>query len=237
MTEVNEQPKRRWLRFSLRSFVIVLTIMCVWIGWYVYRVQQQREAVRWVEENGGKVYYDHEASIFPSTYGFLFHDSQPPVTPKWLLNVLDVNYFSSVVHVHIGDGSQITDLTPLADLTSLEWLRLSDTQVSDLKPLAGLKNLQALDLERTQASDLTPLAGLKNLEVLMLGDTPVSDLTPLSGLTNLAYLDLSDTQVSDPISLAGLTNLGTLVLGNSQIDQKEIEKLQQALPNCNIYQN
>ena len=61
MTEQTKQPKpkRRWLRFSLRTFLIVVTILCVWFG-FAYRVERQREAVRWVKENGGTAYYAHE---------------------------------------------------------------------------------------------------------------------------------------------------------------------------------
>ena len=41
-------------------------------------------------------------------------------------------------------GTQVSDLTPFGDLTSLEYLNISGTQVSDLTPLKGLKNLQII---------------------------------------------------------------------------------------------
>ena len=205
-------PRRRWLRFNLRTFLIVLTILCVWLSWYSIRAKQQREAVIWVLKNGGTVEYDYEYE------GQKFiHDSQPSA-PKLLLDLLGVDYFSAVTRVEFNNSQkQVSDVTPLASLTKLEDLELSDTQVSDLAPLADLTNLKKLRLSITQVSDVRPLAGLANLETLMLLQTQVSDLTPLAGLTSLETLVLTDTQVSDVRPLAGLANLETLMLSDTQV--------------------
>ncbi len=32
MAEVSKKPGRRWFSFSLRTFFILLTIFCVWLG-------------------------------------------------------------------------------------------------------------------------------------------------------------------------------------------------------------
>jgi len=40
--------KRRWLRYSLRSFFVVLTISCLALGFYVSRAERQARAVQWV---------------------------------------------------------------------------------------------------------------------------------------------------------------------------------------------
>ena len=69
---------------------------------------------------------------------------------------------------------QVTDLSPLKDLTNLERLDLEDTQVSDLSPLEGLTNLKALVLDQTQVTDLSSLKGLTNLKWVILEGTPVS---------------------------------------------------------------
>ncbi len=197
MTETSKQPRRRrwWLRFRLRTFLIILTILCVWLGWFLYRVEQQRSSVHWIEQQGGFVYYGYESRIrFPDDFDYLSLSPssvfvrEPPV-PDWLLHILDIHYFSDVVGVD-----------------------LVDTQVSDLKPIAGLRNLETLQISDTQVSDVSPLAGLTNLKWLLLDGTQVSDVTPLATLKNLQWLLLSNQQVCD----------------------EEIEKLQLALPNCDI---
>ena len=34
-------PKRRWLRFSVRTLLIAVTIFCVWLGWQVHIVRER----------------------------------------------------------------------------------------------------------------------------------------------------------------------------------------------------
>ena len=53
-------------------------------------------------------------------------------------------------------------------------LDLSGTQVSDITPLANLHSLESLDLGGTQVSDITPLANLTSLKSLDLKDTHVA---------------------------------------------------------------
>lgn len=235
MTEKDKQPKlkRRWLRFSLRTFLIALTIFCVWFGWYLYRVEQQREAVKWVRANGGTVHYDDELDLKRGRLG-----KGQPSTPNWLLEMLGVDYFSTVeqvegVFTERGDLTPlvaltelgyltlnhmpVSDLTPLEGLTNLKVLLLEDTLVSDISPLTGLMNLERLRLSSTQVSDLAPLEAMTNLETLELNNTPVSDLTLLATLENLSILNLTDTPVSDATPLAGLTKLRVLWLDNTQV--------------------
>ncbi len=54
-------------------------------------------------------------------------------------------------------------------------------------------------------------------------------------MTELKWLALADNQITDLKPLAGLTKLRTLGLeDNPNLTKAEIDKLQKALPNCNI---
>ena len=119
--------------------------------------------------------------------------------------------------------NKISDLSPLARLTNLTDLTLSDNfGLSDLSPLAGLTNLTRLNIGATfDLSDLSPLAGLTNLESLSLYINKISDLSPLAGLTNLRYLNLRSNNISDIETLAGLTNLTRLDLRSNNISDIE----------------
>ena len=123
---------------------------------------------------------------------------------------------TSLKWLYLSDA-RVSDLSPLANLTSLKWLDLDDTQISDLVPLANLTSLERLELRGTQVSDLVPLANLTALERLELSGTQVSDLVPLANLTSLEWLDLSGTQVSDLVPLANLTSLERLELRGTQV--------------------
>ena len=61
-------------------------------------------------------------------------------------------------------------------LTSLDF---SDNQVSDISVVAGLQSLNALWMYGNQVSDYSALTGLANLRTLMIRDNPLGDLSDL----------------------------------------------------------
>lgn len=46
------KPSRRWLRFRLRTFFILLTMFAVWTGVQVKWIHDRREARIWIREHG-----------------------------------------------------------------------------------------------------------------------------------------------------------------------------------------
>ena len=115
-------------------------------------------------------------------------------------------------------NTQVRDLTPLVGLSALQTFIASSTQVSDVAPLAGLTALQSLNLSRTQVTDLRPLAGLSALQSLDVSSTNVSDLVLLAGLSALQSLNVHSTKVSDLMPLAGLKDLRKLVVFFTKVD-------------------
>ena len=111
----------------------------------------------------------------------------------------------------------ISDLSPLAGLTSLTWLDLYLTQIPDVSPLAGLTSLTTLGLNGNEIRELAPLAGLTSLRALFLQGNQISDVAPLAGLTSLRALDLSNNQILDVSPLADLTSLTWLPLSINAI--------------------
>ena len=97
----------------------------------------------------------------------------------------------------IGEGNQIGDLRPFANLTQLDYLVVYNAQIRDVTPLAGLTNLTYLGLGVNQIRDVTPLAGLTQLEYLHLNGNQIDNVSPLSGLTNLRTLGLRNNQIRD----------------------------------------
>ena len=149
-------PERRFLRFSLRTFLLCVLVISVLFGWKVQRARKQREAVSWIQQSGGTVGYDYEI-IRPLRTGPSYSkvarnpNASPPAT-KWLRELVGIDFVDDVVMVFLGHGSKVTDVTPLAGLKKLERLDLYQSPVSDLSPLAGLTNLIYLDLRGTQVS-------------------------------------------------------------------------------------
>ena len=49
-------PKRRWFRFSLRTLFVVVTVLCLWLGWNVHQVQQRKEWLEYIQANGAAIW-------------------------------------------------------------------------------------------------------------------------------------------------------------------------------------
>ena len=113
--------------------------------------------------------------------------------------------------------NQISDVSPLQNLTSLQSLYLNDNQISDVSSLQNLTSLQYLELSRNQISDVSSLQNLKALQHLSLAANQISNISPLQNLTSLQYLHSDDNQISDISPLQNLTSLQTLYLNNNQI--------------------
>ena len=147
-------------------------------------------------------------------------------TPKYLRRNGDL--FIKLL-VHIPQEANVD-----AELKSVTKLHLSYTQISDVTPLKDLTQLTKLDLNGNQISDVTPLKELTQLTELWLNQNQISDVTPLKDLTQLTELNLWGNEISDVTPLKDLTQLTTLELYGNQISESDIEDLQEALPECEI---
>ena len=218
---------KRWLRISIRTMFVLTTILCVGLGLIVQRVERQKEVVKWVEGLGGRVDYDYELDGF----GFALPGTAPG--PKWLRELVGVDYFAAIDFVDLSNTT-VRDISPLASLPGLRNARLNDTNVDDLSPLKDLTGLQVLAVSNTRVVDLSPLTSLSDLESLSLSNTEVRDLSPLAGLAALRILDIHLTPVSDVSPLVNLATLELLLLDESSVAAAGQARLKKALPNCAI---
>lgn len=169
MNQVAKQPKpkHQWLRFNLRTFLVVATILSVCIGSYLHRVDQQRKGVAWVLRNGGEVHYFY-AYIENNKY-----NAEP--VPEWLLKIVDIHHFLSVEQVILYD-SRTSDLAPLTQIKNLRSLVLCKTETSDFSPLARLSRLETLvvwilnEKKSNRLESLESLARLQRLTELRIHD-------------------------------------------------------------------
>ena len=92
-----------------------------------------------------------------------------------------------------------------------------------------------MQLRLCSVTKLEGLENLKKLEVLYLGSSDIVKIEGLKGLTNLKWLSLGN----DLTSIKGLESFSQLeFLGlstNKNLNQDEIDKLKNKLPNCNIH--
>ena len=114
--------------------------------------------------------------------------------------------------LHIG-RSEVSDLTPLAELENLRVLKLYNNRITDITPLSGLINLKVLQLQVNQIADISSLAGLVGLQELNLEDNLLTDISPLQALVHLKTLNLGGNQILDFTPIYGLVGIETLRLG------------------------
>jgi hypothetical protein len=58
----NQKVKRRWLRFSIRTLLVAVTIFCVWLGWE-WRIVENRNSVR--HHFSRRVSFGHAEDVDP----------------------------------------------------------------------------------------------------------------------------------------------------------------------------
>ncbi len=143
--------------------------------------------------------------------------SDPP-GPKWLLSVLGVDFFDSVVSVY-GDF-EFTDeyVRHLLKLRTLRSFQAEGSLLTDegIARIAEIRSIRLLNVSGSQLTDngTKVFQTMPNLETLQLWNT-----------------NLTDASVEN---LSKLTHLKSLYLGSSSITEDGFKKIQMNLPDCYI---
>ena len=217
-----DSKPRRWFvpRYSLRTLLVVMTVICVVSGYWLNKAFRQREAVRrfnqLAADRGGDtpvtMLYRHKGDVHWA-----------PIIPEWLHPIRDLvgsEAFGNPIGVQlVRTAATDDDLRYLKDVPKVEWVGLSQTRVTDkgLRHLRGCPKLNSLNLDNTAISDegLADICRSTELNKLSLCGTRITDegLEHLAKLSKLKELGLRDTAITD----AGY------------------RKLQAALPHCAIH--
>ena len=143
---------------------------------------------------------------------------------------------SSLTYLDLSDNA-LVDVSDLSRLTSLRTLLLGGNAVRDLSQLSGLTGLEALTLSGNGLADVSALSALTALEQLWLDGNDLSDISALSALGALIYLHLGDNRIADISPLAGLSALRRLWLpGNMVADVSALAGLR-ALTRLDLSRN
>jgi internalin A len=121
----------------------------------------------------------------------------------------------------LGQGD-LSDLSPLTNLSGLITLRASINQVTDIRPLEKMTKMDRLDIGRTQVADISPIANMTGMTELQLDDTPVADISPLRACTKLEKLSLKRTLVKDLAPLTGMKKLRFLYIEGAPIESTQM---------------
>lgn len=204
-------PRRRWLRVSVRSLLLLLVAVAVPLAWKVNRVRNQRIVAAEVKKLNGQLNYDWEWKS-PRQYG--------PSGPNWLKNLLGHDYFTDIVFVDLHDPEANDDtLASIASLPHLAGVQILSENVSDtgLLHLARAKHLTFLQIgsKKLTETGFAHLTGLKSLNKLslILAEPQITDanLSHIANIKQLAWLSINATNVSSD-SLARIVKLPKLII-------------------------
>lgn len=120
----------------------------------------------------------------------------------------------------------ISDIQPLANLTNLNYLGLSNNAVTDISAIQNASDLLSLTMNNNQVADISPLQDHFQLDYLLMGNNQVSDISVLHNLTSLSTLYLHGNQIQDISALSNLVNLVDLYIPSNQIsDMSSVQNL------------
>ncbi len=128
-----------------------------------------------------------------------------------------IEHAVNLVVLAVPDGS-ISDLAPLAGLTSLSGLELRNNAVEDVSALGSLESLQRLILYYNEIEDVSALGSLESLWLLYLSGNAIEDVSALGSLESLTRLHLSGNAITDVSALGSLGSLQQLVLSNNAVE-------------------
>lgn len=169
------------------------------------------------------------------------------------INVDDGNRFNELYGLNLGYNN-ITDLSGIERLTTLNNLYVQHNAIRDLSPLGSLTNIYTLDiswnpgitsieplgqgLQKTLvnldmaglAVDLTPVGGMENLDHVRLGDDwnghRISlNLAPLANMTHLKYLHIFGAKLDNVEVVGSMSGLICIDLQNCGLTSAKLTAL------------
>jgi hypothetical protein len=215
MSEPGSRVKsRRWLRFGLRTLLVLLTVGCVWLAIVFNQCRRQRRAVEAIENAGGLVGFDYQFDAGKKDV--------PSPGPPWLRTIVGDELFRTPVHVEIrGEGINDAFLSEhLPGVRSAKYLHVESDEITDvgLASIAPLAAVEMLAVESTRISDaeLIAIGEMHQLRVLALNSPLITDAgaAHLVNLKQLQALTLDNARLS-PTSIRSLKGLDQLAFIHS----------------------
>ena len=133
------------------------------------------------------------------------------------LAAIDFSSLPDLSNIRINGNKKITDIGPLAAVTKLRILEISDTSVSDLSALTDINTLTILRASDTMLTDLTPISLNTDLEELRVDSCKITSLRPLRDMTNLKILTAGRNELTDLDGLQDKEELVSLVLSENKL--------------------
>src|SRR5687768_6661225 len=220
MTDLKKTRRQRSIRrlfqFSVKSVLVLMTLLCIGLGTWTYRSQRQLFAVEAITNAGGEFCYSYQARPSSSGIGKTYSFQVEPAAPGWLRNLIGDHYFITPLKLVIRKQREIDPncLAHLKALPHLEEMWFNDVALDDAD-LASLKHLRKLKILTFGAGTLS-------------GSAPPRNFDFLRHLRQLVWLTLSDSEFGDrdAAHIAQTSTLKQLYLYDSAIGDAGMTQIQ-----------
>jgi hypothetical protein len=206
---MRDEKLRSWKRFSIRTMLLLVSLIAAALGASVYMIddfRQQARSLAVVHRLNGR------AEFIPA---------QGPAWKRWLVTtMLGDDAFAEVAIVNLR-GQKVDDKTleQLSGLGHLRELDLDGTLITDAGThvLKSFPKLRSLSLRFTDISD--------------------ESTETIAGLESLIWLYLTHTKVSDASieNLSKLKHLDELYVRWTKITDAGSDQLTKSLPGCGVF--
>jgi hypothetical protein len=206
--------KRRLIRISLRTLLVIVTGVGIVVAWYTHYSRMRKAAFAAIRDSGGEI---------RMKFG------EPTILEKWFGS----DVFGVVVKVDMRNGSSNDELlTHIGKLAEFRKLDLSSADIDDdgLRSISHLP-LTELWLQSTEISDASAetLSMMTTLDFLQLNSTSLSDtfLRDLQPLPELQDLGLRGTNITGEAMryLSRHPNLSELDVYHTAVDDAGVGHL------------
>ena len=156
------------------------------------------------------------------------------LSDKGLKAVPEVNPRADYLNL---DRNELTNVSAVASLKELKWLRLNDNKLESLPDLKALVNLRRIYLKGNRFTAVPEtLKDMPALTDIDLSVNPIKEvptwLAERKGLKNLSFSRTMVTRL--PENLDAWKSLQSLQLGDLSISPEEMARIRKALPNVAI---
>lgn len=228
---------RRWLRFRLRTLLVLVALVGIFLGLFLAPMRRERKAAALVKADAYSVSFEDPQWLFdyPRLQEFLnSHEINPwrHVVTVRLNNPTDVQLaaLESLPYLRYVEAHDLSDrqIEPISKLKRLQWLNLSESGLTDLgvAQFMNLRSLDTLHLEQAhisgecfkRPSEWNSLNSFRLVDCKSLTDNGIENIGKLPVLSELTFegCDLDDYQISLLANLSRLTSLKLVGERNAQ---------------------
>ena len=224
------KPRRRWLRFTLRGFMIFVLLVCVWLARVVNQVHLQRQIWAELERSGGSPHFETDLDENgrevenPNEL-----DEDPGLLDQLLGGLLGEVYYFPIAGADFPDSPPTTEaLDLLARLPKVSALsfRATGIRIANLKKIKRLPGLRSLGISEANDAILKEISDLSDLRCLYVAGPELtnSGIRHIGRLKNLRELAIGGDNLTGVAfrSLVALKNLQDLHVSSTTLTRADL---------------